>query len=206
MHLNKRMSVGVIVACLALLGGAIFGGVADAKKTKVATVSNTTPRPIPDALAGSATTPSTYGKLATPLTVSKKFKGKKVGSVAVTVQTVGATPTAANDLFFKVTAPNGRTIGLDSPFTGQSIGPVTWLANYPFGACGGSTAPPPPPCDNPDNVLNPPYVGVIGDVSLSLFEGVKMNGTWFVSAYDANNLDTSSLNSVSLKITPAPTR
>ncbi len=209
MNSQKRLTVGVAIACIALLGGAIFGGAAVAKKkkkgAKVATVSNTTPRAIPDALPGSATTPATYGKLATPLTVSKKFKKSTVGDVQLTLQTTGATPTAANDLAFKVSAPNGRSVYVGGNFSGQSLGPVTLTANSPVEICSSSPTPPPPPCDNPDETLNPPYVGTAGDLGLSFFEGLKMKGTWTVAAFDGINNETSTLNLVSLRITPAPT-
>ena len=99
---------------------------------------------VPDALAGSATTPATWGKLATPLNVAgKALKGVKVGDVRVTIQTTGLTATSANDIFLRLTAPNGRTVGLGGSFCGQSIGPLTLTANSPVNICTGAAAPPP---------------------------------------------------------------
>jgi len=212
------------VAVVALFGSAMIGGTAQAKKKKKpATVQNNTPRPIPDAVFGTtnATPPATTGtvldgSLATPLNVSKKFKGT-VGRVAVTIATTplsGTNPAA--DLDFRVTAPDGTTVGLREGWNGLSIGPLTIQPNSKFGICSGAVAPataPPPPCSDPDSTVFPPYVGTIGNAGLNLLNGSKMKGTWNVTAFDRGSTDpaapppanvpqTSTLNSVKLVITP----
>lgn len=208
----KRLGTGALALGLCLSVGMSMGAEAAKKGKKKGgntaapvTVTNASARLIPDALAGSATTPATWGKLATPLNFGgKALKGAKVGDVRVTVQTTGLTATAANDLLFRLTAPNGRTVGLGGGYTGQSIGPLTLTANSPVGICTGSAAPPPPPCDDPDETLNPPYFGTAGDTGLSFFEGVAMRGTWTLSVYDIDNLDTSTLNRVEVTVAPQP--
>ena len=40
MNLSKKLGVGVIVACVALLGGVLFGGTAVAKKKKNSNTAN----------------------------------------------------------------------------------------------------------------------------------------------------------------------
>jgi hypothetical protein len=195
------------VACIALLGVALIGsGVAAAKKkkSKVAVVTVSPNAAIPDQAADTPTTNPPYGQLAVPLVIGKKFKGKSVGDVQLTLQTTGLAADSASSLFFRLTAPNGLTQVVDSNgFSGQSIGPLTLTANSPVRTCntfGGP--PPPPPCADPDATLNPPYQGIAGDSNLAYFRGLKMRGTWTLTAYDGINLDTSVLNLVSLRITP----
>jgi hypothetical protein len=201
----KRLSVFAVVACLAVLGGVMFGGVAAAKKkkSKAAVLTRTLNAPIPDRAASSPGINPPWGKLAVPLEVSKKFKGKTVGSLQLSYQTTGATPIAASDISVRLTAPAGRTYNVESNgFSGQSIGPVTFIPNSPVETCHGSSMPPPPPCSDPNSNLNPPYQGVAGEPNLTLFEGLKMRGTWTVTFFDTGHIDTSTLNTVSLTITP----
>jgi hypothetical protein len=196
---STKRKVAVAVGCLALLGGSVFGGgVADAAKKgkrkggNVAKVSNGRSRTIPDAISGTSTT--IWGALATPLSVGKHFKGARVGDVALTLRTTGLSVSAADDLLFRVTAPNGRTVTIAGPFTGQSIGPLVVTANSRTRLCGS------PPCSDPDATLSPPYFGTVGDPNLALLNGSPMSGRWVVTAYDQNSTSTSALNSVGLVI------
>lgn len=198
MHLTKR-KVAVAVGCLALLGGSVLGGgIADAAKKgkrrggNVAKVANGKSRAIPDAILGTETT--IWGALATPLNVGKRFKGARVGDVALTLRTTGLSLSAAADLLFRVTAPNGRTVTIAAAFTGQSIGPLIVTPNSRTTLCGA------PPCSDPDATLSPPYFGTVGDPTLALLNGSPMSGRWVVTAYDLNPGSTSALDSVGLVI------
>jgi hypothetical protein len=198
MHSTKR-KVAVAVGCLALVGGSVLGGgVADAAKKgkrrggNVAKVANGKSRAIPDAISSTETT--IWGALATPLSVGKRFKGARVGDVQLTLRTTGLSVSAASDLLFRVTAPNGRTVTIAGPFAGQSIGPLTVTANSRTSLCGS------PPCSDPDATLSPPYFGTVGDPDLALLNGSPMSGRWVVSAYDVSPSSSSALNSVGLVI------
>lgn len=196
---SRKRKLAVAVGCLALLGGSVLGGgVADAAKKgkrrggNVARVSNGHSRSIPDAISDSTTT--IWGALATPLNVGKRFKGARVGDVRLTLRTTGLSLSAAADLLFRVTAPNGRTITIDGSFAGQSIGPLTVTANSRTRLCDF------PPCSDPDATLSAPYFGTVGDPNLALLNGSPMRGRWVVTAYDQNPTSTSALNSVGLVI------
>jgi hypothetical protein len=198
MQPTKR-KVAVVVGCLAIFGGSVFGaGVSDAAKKgkrkggNVAKVANGKSRTIPDAISGTSTT--IWGALATPLNVGKRFKGASVRDVRLTLRTTGLSVSAAADLLFRVTAPNGRTVTIAGPFTGQSIGPLAVTANSRTRLCSS------PPCSDPDATLSPPYFGTIGDPSLALLNGSPMSGRWVVTAYDQNVGSTSALDSVGLVI------
>ena len=196
---STKRKAAVAVGCLALLGGSVLGGgVADAAKQgkrrggNVAKVANGHSRAIPDAISGTETT--IWGALATPLNVGKRFKGARVGDVALTLRTTGLSVSAAADLLFRVTAPNGRTVTIAGPFTGQSIGPLTVTANSRTRLCSA------PPCSDPDATLSPPYFGTVGDPNLALLNGSPMSGRWVVTVYDQSASSTSALNSVGLVI------
>jgi hypothetical protein len=198
MHSTKR-KLAVAVGCLALLGGpALGGGVADAAKKgkrrggNVAKVANGRSRAIPDAISTTSTT--IWGALATPLNVGKRFKGARVGDVRLTLRTTGLSISAAADLLFRLTAPNGRTVTIEGPFAGQSIGPLTVTPNSRTRLCSA------PPCSDPDATLSPPYFGTVGDPNLALLNGSPVSGRWVVTAYDLNPSSTSVLNSVGLVI------
>jgi hypothetical protein len=209
-----------MIAVLALFGGVVFGGSVQAKgkktkKKKPVTVTKAVNAPIPDAVGNPGPPPvkTLDGKLAVPLTVSKKFKGT-VSRVAVTFQTTGLAAGASGDLDADLIAPDGTRVGVftSGGLSGQSIGPLTFQANSPVLVCDfdpATTTPPPPPCADPDATLNPPYVGIAGNTGLNLFEGVKGKGNWQFVIYDRgyntgiapDTVKTSILNSVSLKLT-----
>lgn len=216
MNARKRMSTGAVVAAVALLGGAIFGGTADAQKKKKkgggsATVTKTVNAPVPDAI-GNGVEKVLDGKLATTLTVGKAGKNKSIGRVAVTLQTTGLAAGAAGDLDANITAPDGTTVGLFGGLAGQSIGPLTIQPNSPFEACSYNPAtqvPPPPPCDDPDETVNAPYVGTVGNAGLNLLNGGRMKGNYIVNVYDRGYAIapdpalTSIVNSIRLQVTAA---
>ena len=193
---------GVLALVLSVTVGLASGSVADAKKKKksanVVTVSNNTPRAIPDKAAG----PDTLdGRLDTNLTVGKKFKGKSVGTLELTFQTTGDSPNASNDVEFDIIAPNGYRLPwnwTDNNFTGsQNIGPVTITPNSPLRTCSATF------CENPFQQVHAPYVGTVGDNTFQWFRGLPMKGTWKVVFLDDTSGKNNVLNSVRLKITAA---
>jgi hypothetical protein len=203
------MSVGAVVACIALLGGAMFAGAADAKKKKkkakpaaCAVTAQGTGGAIPDRPPGA----SFFGFLNTPVNVnSSACRTSTVTNVDVTFQTFGATSIAAADLFFRLQAPDGRTYDVSSNgFSGPNIGPLTLTQRTRIQTCPGAAAPPPPPCLDPDFALNAPFVGTARDADLGSYYGAPVNGTWTWTSYDTGNLDTSLLSSVQLAIEGTP--
>ena len=200
MQSRKLARIAAAMACVALLGGVAGGGVATAAKgkkraAKTVKVANGKSRAIPDAIPGVTTI---WGQLPTPLQVSKRFKGRRVDDVRLTVRTTGLAAGSAGDLLFRITAPNGRTIDIAAVFSGQSIGPLTVTANSRTRICNNN----PPPCSDPDATLFPPYFGTVGDPNLALLQGAPVSGRWVVTVYDQNTGDLSTLNSVGLVIVP----
>jgi hypothetical protein len=203
---NRHLRIAAIAAVVALIGGALFGGAADAKKkgkkpkTCAPVVQTVGAVAIPDQPPGAS---AVAGKVSVPFIVGgKACKGKTVANLDVTLQTTGATANAAQDLAFRVTSPDGRTNGISgNGFSGMSIGPVTLTMHTPVQTCFAPAPPPPPPCQDPDATLNPPYVGTARDSDLPLYIGAPVSGTWTFTALDFGNLDTSVLNFAKLAIT-----
>jgi len=228
---QKRLTVAASMAVVALLGGAIFGGTADAKKKgggggKPVTVSNNTPTPIPEATLGQidAGPPAVLGTVAWgKASKTLKVKGKKsatIGNVAITFSaaTGGGGTDTLQEFLLRLTAPDGTTEEIVGGLSGIAAGPLTVQPNSPNELCRGETAPntpPPPPCADPNAIVNPPFQGVVGDPDLRDFNGGKMKGTWTVSAFDTRAanpnppapepVQTNILNGVTLKVTPAKT-
>lgn len=144
-----------------------------------------------------------FGTVAVTMPIGKRFRGARVADVRVSFQTTGAAANSAQDLFFSLTAPNGRTLFLfpdtarpDGFYAGQSIGPLTLTSSSRQGLCTLLT----PPCDDPFAVLNRPYAGLAGQIALALFEGTKMRGSWTFTAADDDVGGVSTLNSVFVRI------
>jgi len=200
---SRLAIVGVLTLALTATVGLTAGDAAAKKKKKksatVASVSNTTPRAIPDRPPGANTV---EGRLDTVLTVGKKFKGKTVGTLEVTFQTTGDSTDSASDIEIDITAPNGYRLPgdwWDNSIGGQSIGPLTVTPNSPVRTCNSAT----PPCGDPFETLNRPFAGTVGDNTFQWFRGLPMRGNWTVTARDDSSAETSVLNSVALKITAA---
>jgi hypothetical protein len=201
---SRLALMGVLALALSVTVGLASGSVADAKKKKkksanVVTVSNSTPRAIPDRPPGAGTI---EGRLDTAFTVGKKFKGRTVGSLELTIQTTGDAIEAAADLQFDITAPNGYRLPgdwWDNSIGGQNVGPLTIGPNSPFRTCNTAT----PPCGDPFQTLNRPFVGTVGDNTFAWLKGLPMKGNWTVTATDDDNGGNNVLNRVSLKITAA---
>jgi hypothetical protein len=143
-----------------------------------------------------------WGQLRSDLVIGKRFKGKTIGDVNVTIQTTGAGADAAEDLRMRLTAPNGATIDLLPPVTGQSIGPLSLDDETPVETCQGT-----PPCSSPLESLNEPYAGTARPRAfLSILDSGPIQGTWRLSAFDTDNFyanRVSTLVSWTLTVTPA---
>jgi hypothetical protein len=202
---SRLALVGVLALAISVTVGLASGSVADAKKktkNKTAVVSKTVNTAIPDHIAGGT---ARDGQLDVPLSVGKKFKGKVVGAdgVSVTFQTTGDSANSASDLVVYVVSPKGRLVTLNPNIgnfqAGQSVGPLTLSPNSSVGLCAAAT----PPCANPLQTLNRPFVGTAGDTGLANFHGTQVQGTWKVIFLDTANTKTSIVNSVKLAIASA---
>jgi hypothetical protein len=207
-----RLLAAAVLALALCAGLALAATDAGAKKKKGAKVFQATQavnQAIPDRPANNLTSIA----VRSTITVGKKFKGKLVGDLNVTgITTLGNVAGAANDLNFKLTAPNGRSVNLFGGIGGANginIGPLTLDDDTRVSLCFSAN----PPCSDPFATLNPPYVGTAnlkftasgGTGPLSAFDGVGMRGTWTMSVYDfaaAPPITTSIWSSWGLKITP----
>jgi hypothetical protein len=197
MNASRRLSVGACVAVMALLGGVLLGGTADAakKKSKVFISTKTVNQPVPNATPGGLD-----GVLRSTITVPKKYKGKTADVVKVTgFQTTGSGPGAADDLEAFISSPQGRTVELFENVGDMSIGPLTLTPNSAVRLCDD----PAPPCADVLRSLNRPFAGTAGDEALAHFTGVKMKGTWTLTVEDDGGPPTTSiLNQWGLVINP----
>lgn len=204
------------VAALALALLAVPASGALAKKKSGGT------KPFEASIAPNAAVPEATGgavrstPLLSTISVPKKYKGKVVGDLNVTgLQTTGSVTGAANDLAGYLTAPNGRTFQLFWTVGDQNIGPWTIDDDTGTSICNQPAA---APCANATQALNQPFAGTSNALynwaggfpvngTLTIFNGLKMNGTWtlLVTDYQPAGVGngTSVLNRWGLKITPA---
>jgi hypothetical protein len=217
---SKRVSrrrrvalIGVLVLAFGAVGAMSVGGVAGAKTKKkkaTATVFQASASPnaaIPDDVAGGVSIP-----VNSTLTAGKKFKGKVVGDVNVTgIRTTGSGAGAANDLAFRLIAPNGRAvllIGENRSIGDVSIGPLTLDDDTTAMICDATT----PPCSYATQTLNRPFagtanlafLGAAGTGPLSHLDGLPIKGTWTLQVWDFSSPgQTSVLNGWGLQVTAA---
>jgi hypothetical protein len=205
---RRRLRIGLallLALCLAI--GLAAGDAAAKKKKKTASVFAGSVSPnlaVPDVPTGPPPVASST------LTVGKKFKGKVVGDVNVTgITTTGSGAGAADNLTFRLIAPNGRSVRLINSIGDQSIGPLTLDDDTTVEICNTNT----PPCDYPVATLNRPfagtanlqYLGSAGTGPLSKLNGLAMRGTWTLQVWDNEGVTTSTLNGWGLLITaPRP--
>jgi subtilisin-like proprotein convertase family protein len=205
---HRRLRFAAVIAlalCTAL--AMTLTGVAEAKKKKAgpSVLQQSVPvnAAIPDAPASGQSTP-----INSTITVGKKFKGKVVGDVNVTLQTTGSANGALADLTFRLIAPDGRSLRLNKSgrLGGASIGPLTLDDDSLVSLCY-----PGPSCTYASETLNPPYVGTAnlqflgtgGPGPLSFLNGAPMRGTWTFQVWDDSNGLTSVLNGWGLRVTAA---
>jgi hypothetical protein len=126
---------------------------------------------IPDAIG------SVDGVLVNDINAGNKYRGKKIRDVNVALQTNGTGMGAANDLRFRLTAPNGATTNLFSSLNGVSIGPLTLDDESPF-ELGGLVAP-------NGFTLAAPYNGVaMPNNPLNVMDNGGVKGKWTLTAVD----------------------
>lgn len=169
-----------------------------AKKRKAVTtlnVSKTLNEPIPPRAPGPAGG-GVYGLLTSTIEVGKRFRGRLIRDVDVTVQTLGTTgDTPANDLFAKLTAPNGATVTLFSQLIASapnlSIGPLTIDDESPLWAR------PRPPVG-----LAPPWTGRARPAGppLAVMDGGPAKGIWTLKVLDRGVTEDSTLVSWALQV------
>jgi hypothetical protein len=159
-----------------LLASAAIPATAAAKNSRSFSGTERVGTLIPNAVTGGFD-----GVLRSEIDVPKRYKGKTVSLVKVTLRTIGGGPDSADDLSFELSAPNGRSVPLIGGLTGQSIGPLTLTPNTSTVIC---NATPPPFCDNPNASLYAPFVGTARATALALFTGVGMRGDWTLTVFD----------------------
>ena len=205
---RSRLRVACVILLALCVGAGIAAGDAGAKKKKkkppsVFAASVAPNAAIPDEPPNGLETP-----VVSTITVGKKFKGKTVGDINVTgIQTTGNVDGAADDLNLSLSAPNGKTVVLESQaLGGQNIGPLTLDDDVTTSICDDTIH----SCADPDATLLRPFAGTAnligtqgGDTGpLSNFNGVPMKGTWTFRAWDNRNIgETSTLNSWGVQIT-----
>jgi hypothetical protein len=189
----------VLLALVLIVASLAGATAADAKKKhkRVGAVNITQPvnAAIPDRSSGG------FGRLISQIVVGRRFKGKSIGDVNITIQTTGNDPDSARDVLPFLTAPNGDTVGLFSGLLGRSIGPLTLDDEAGAGIC---TADPPPCKFDPFESLLAPYAGRAQPSSpLSFLDLGPIRGVWTLQAMDQSNGNTSTLVSWTLNVTPA---
>jgi subtilisin-like proprotein convertase family protein len=152
--------------------------------------------PIPDASPG--TGPN--GLVTSTVEVGKKFKGKRIRDVNVTVQTTGLTGSVpSRDLAGYLTAPNGTTTPLFSQLgligTGFSIGPLTLDDESALGLGFGDQGDP--------TTLEDPWIGTArpDDPGLYVLDDGPVRGAWTFRILDRAPGATSLLNFWRLNVT-----
>ena len=162
---RRSLAAGLAMALLA-------GGVAEAKpKAGRLAVAKPVNDAIPDAIG------SVDGVLVSDIDAGRRYRGRKIRDVNVTLQTSGSGTGAAGDLRFRLTAPNGATTNLFSSLSGISIGPLTLDDESPF-ELGGLVAP-------NGFTLAAPYNGVAMPASpLSVMDNGGVKGRWSLTAVD----------------------
>jgi hypothetical protein len=201
---SRLALVGVLALALTVtVGVSVDTAAAAKKKSKKSKVFNSAGPTvaIPDAAPGPA---FTFGITTTNFNVGKKFKGREVADVTVTIQTTGSGNGAANQTAARLTDPKGRTVALYGSGLGgagaggiPSIGPMTLSSNSPVLFCDSPT----PPCADPTATFTRPFIGTGQNNALALFEGRRMKGTWKVTWFDVTNGLTSTAKAT-LRIVP----
>jgi hypothetical protein len=210
----RLTTLGILTLALCIAVGMMLGASAQAKKKHKKTASVFQAQVSPNAAIPEYPGTGNATPVLSTIAVGKKFKGKTVGDVNLTgIQTTGSGPGAANDLFFKLIAPNNRTVRVIGNFSAGSgigdvsIGPFTIDDDSPVSICDSNTL----NCRDPSKTLIQPFAGTAneqglgsgGTGGLKAFRGVPMKGTWTFEVFDTDNggNTTSVLNHWGLQIT-----
>jgi subtilisin-like proprotein convertase family protein len=179
---------------LALAFAAAAPGAAIAKKSPNVNVLKEVNAAVPDA------TPSGSGVLESTIEVGKRFRGKRIRDVEVTLQAGAATGNnTILDLQIRLTSPTGQSVWL-LPLgigPGNILGPVTFDDESEVTLMIGGSAVGDP------TLLPPPWQGTVqpqgaalgtGSKPLSLMDGGRVRGTWTLTVNDLVANDTSTLH------------
>lgn len=197
MNAKRNLGIGAIITSVALLGGVIFAGVADAKNPNIARPVGTSGA-VPNGAISSFFNPVPFIGTAT---VGKKGQKKLIDDVDVTISVLAipaqGSRNALADLVVRLTGPSGATT--DFLTGGRGAGNVggnvvtnlTLSDETPTLTCGAAAdatppPPPPPPCNDPHATLVPPYTGTAypDGGALSTLYGYKMRGPYTLTAFD----------------------
>jgi hypothetical protein len=205
---SRLATMGVLALVLSVTVGLLSGSVADAKKKKkktatTFTVTKTTPTAIP------LSSPTAPGVIKIPIgtIAGKKFKNKIVSFRGISVTTTWTGDSGfANGINASLIGPTGRETGISAPFpnlsggppTETSSGPTTETPNSPSNVCVPDLTPPPPPCNDPDDTLGPPYAGTIGNLTLLAQSGASPVGTWTLKVFHFSTTVNAQLASITV--------
>lgn len=175
---SRLALVGLLTLALCATVGLTAGGTAEAKKGKKGggtvnvTVGGT--KAVPAATTGP---PFRYGILSSTAAVGKKFKGRRIDDVNVTVQlNASGVGSELDALFGILTAPNGNSVYLFEDLFGTVAGPLTFDDESPLSVNQSDPA----DFQDPD-FLNPPYIGRVEPFfgeELSSMDGGPARGAW----------------------------
>jgi hypothetical protein len=203
--MRARRPIPVVVAMVAVLLLVLAAPAAEgkSKKAKGSSVFNsakTVGAMVPEA---SSSPDGPYGLLTSTIDAGKRFKGRVIRDVNVTVQTTGVTGNnPSNDLVAYLSAPNGSTsllfagLGGVNPGQAVSIGPLTLdddTVIHLFSPY------------NPGDplALKPPFAGTAqpGETLAPMNSGA-VRGTWTLRILDtfSGGAETSRLDSWSLNV------
>jgi len=195
--------LGILALTVALVVAMSLVGPVQAKKKKKGKkkgpsrvdITRTVNQPIPD---GSGTA---YGVVTSTINVGKKFKGKRIRDVNVTIHTSGTPPStiAAGDITARLFPPNGARVTLVQSLSGISIGPLTLDDESPRELGGSSPSPDP-------DLLLAPYIGSAQPEGrpLSVMDDGPARGVWTLKVYDHAAADLSTFNSWRLTVQVGP--
>jgi hypothetical protein len=202
-HRKSRLALA-LVAVGFCIGAASLPSGAAAKKNgkKGSSTANVTVNV--NGIINTAPSNNQSGILASTATLGKKFKGRIISDVNITLQGgASGAGSSINTLRGRLTAPNGDTVDLFSDFLfGQVLGPLTLDDETPVRLTGGGT-----PSPDPD-VLNAPYAGTAEPFGgqLSAMDFGPARGTWTLKIrnQDTDPLHVHTLAQWSLRVKTRP--
>jgi hypothetical protein len=191
---GHRLVTGMLVVGVVLLIATPAAGAKGGKGRGALDITKQVGTLVPERAPGSD---GTYGLLSSTIDVGKRFKGRVIRDVNVTVQTTGVTGNnPSNDLDVFVSAPNGATtllfggLGGLNPGEAVSIGPLTLDDDVPTHLFDVFNQGDP-------LALKPPFVGTAMPAqTLASLDGGPVKGTWVLRVLDTANggNETSILN------------
>jgi hypothetical protein len=201
-HRKSRLAVALIAVGLCISAASLPSGAA-AKKNGKKDKSTANVTVNVNGIINTAPSNNQSGILTSTATLGKKFKGRIISDVNVTLQgSANGAGSSINALRGRLTAPNGDTVDLFSDFlSGQVLGPLTLDDETPVILAGGVT-----PSPDPD-ALNAPYAGTAEPTGLlSAMDFGPARGTWTlrIRNQDTNPLHLHTLAQWSLRVKTGP--